>query len=151
MQLTSFTDFSLRVLLFLGTQPDNKLSNIKEISAVYGISNNHLSKIVFQLGKLGLIETIRGRNGGMKLGKHPKDINIGFVVRQTEDLHVVECFNKETNTCIISSACKLKHVLNEALHAYLNVLDSYTLEDMLHNKEYIRSIFHETTPNDTKT
>ncbi|OLO37920.1 Rrf2 family transcriptional regulator [Alkalihalophilus pseudofirmus] len=140
MQLTSYTDYSLRVLLYLGTQPENQLSSIKEISSAYGISNNHLSKIVFELGKLGLIETIRGRNGGIKLAKQPKSINIGAVVRQTEDLQIVECFNEEGNLCIISSGCRLKHVLNDAMKAYLKVLDSYTLEDILINKDYLRTL-----------
>ncbi|WP_078428222.1 Rrf2 family transcriptional regulator [Alkalihalobacterium alkalinitrilicum] len=140
MQLTSYTDYSLRVLLYLGTQPENQLSSIKEISSAYGISNNHLSKIVFELGKLGLIETIRGRNGGIKLAKQPKSINIGAVVRQTEDLQIVECFNEEGNLCIISSGCRLKHVLNDAMKAFLKVLDSYTLEDILINKDYLRTL-----------
>ncbi|WP_216829810.1 Rrf2 family transcriptional regulator [Alkalihalobacterium elongatum] len=140
MQLTTYTDYSLRVLLYLGTQPADKLASIKEISSTYGISNNHLSKIVYELGKLGLIETIRGRNGGIKLAKLPKDINIGAVVRQTEDLEVVECFDIDRNQCIISSGCRLKHVLNEAMKAYLQVLDKYTLEDMLVNKDYLRTL-----------
>ncbi|WP_209123836.1 Rrf2 family transcriptional regulator [Alkalihalobacillus sp. BA299] len=140
MQLTSYTDYSLRVLLYLGTQPENKLSSIREISSAYGLSNNHLSKIVFELGKLGLIETIRGRNGGIKLAKSPKEINIGKVVRQTEDLQIVECFNEEENHCIISSGCRLKNVLNEALKAYLNVLDQYTLDDILINRDYLRML-----------
>ncbi|MFV8829974.1 Rrf2 family transcriptional regulator [Alkalihalobacterium sp. APHAB7] len=140
MQLTTYTDYSLRVLLYLGTLSDDKLASIKEISSAYGISNNHLSKIVFELGKLGLIETIRGRNGGIKLAKSPSEINIGSVVRQTEDLEVVECFDAERNMCMISSGCRLKHVLNEAMKAYLQVLDQYTLEDMLVNKDFLRSL-----------
>lgn len=142
MHLTTFTDYSLRVLLFLGNQPENKLSNIKEISSIYCISYNHLSKIVFELGKLKLIDTVRGRNGGIKLAKQPSEINIGWVIQQTEEnLDLVECFNQKNNTCIISEACKLKHVFNEALAAYLQVLSSYTLEDILINKDELKTIF----------
>ncbi|MEB1809260.1 MAG: Rrf2 family transcriptional regulator [Bacillaceae bacterium] len=140
MQLTTYTDYSLRVLLYLGTLTEDKLASIKEISSAYGISNNHLSKIVYELGKLGLIETIRGRNGGIKLAKSPNEINIGNVVRQTEDLEIVECFNADRNMCIISAGCRLKHALNEAMNAYLQVLDQYTLEDMLVNKDFLRSL-----------
>ncbi|QOY35060.1 Rrf2 family transcriptional regulator [Anaerobacillus isosaccharinicus] len=142
MHLTAFTDYSLRVLLYLGNQPEDKLSNIKEIATIYKISNNHLSKIVFELGKLDLIETNRGRNGGIRLAKPASQINIGWVIQQTEDnLELVECFNKHNNACILTAACRLKHVLNEALVAYLQVLSSYTLEDLLLNKDELQSIF----------
>lgn len=146
MHLTSYTDYSLRLLMYLGAQPSNKLSNIKEISKIYGISNNHLSKIVNELGRKGIVTTIRGRNGGIKLTQAPKDINIGWVVRQTEEnLDMAECFNKETNKCIITPSCKLKNVLKEALNAYMKVLDSYTLEDVLGNKDYLQEILQMTS------
>jgi Rrf2 family transcriptional regulator, nitric oxide-sensitive transcriptional repressor len=142
VHLTAFTDYSLRVLLYLGNQPTNKLSSIKEIASIYNLSAHHLSKIVFELGKLGLIETIRGRNGGIKLAKKANEINIGWVIQQTEDnLELVECFNKNNNACILTAACRLKHVFNEALEAYLKVLSSYTLEDLLMNKEELQAIF----------
>lgn len=142
MHLTAFTDYSLRVLLYLGNQPTTKLSSIKEIASLYNLSSHHLSKIVFELGKLGLIETIRGRNGGIKLAKKANEINIGWVIQQTEDnLELVECFNKKNNACILTAACRLKHVFNEALEAYLKVLSSYTLEDLLMNKEELQAIF----------
>ncbi|WP_280770843.1 Rrf2 family transcriptional regulator [Salipaludibacillus daqingensis] len=141
MQLTTYTDYSLRVLIYLGVQPENKKSNIKEISDLYNISNNHLSKVVFELGKFGLVETIRGRNGGIKLAKQPSDINIGSLVRHTESpLHLVECFDKENNKCKITSACRLKGVLHEALEAYMNVLDSYTLSDLLVNENELQRL-----------
>ena len=142
MQLTSFTDYSLRVLMFLGTLPKEQLSSIKEISTIYNISNNHISKVVYQLGKLGLVETIRGRNGGIRLAKPAADINIGAVVRETEDnMNMAECFDETQNHCIISPACRLKHVLNKALKAYLAVLDEYTLDDLMVNKEMLRKLF----------
>jgi len=136
MRLTQYTDYSLRVLLYLGVRDNNKLSNIKEIAEAYNISKNHLMKIIHELGKLGLIETIRGRNGGIRLAQLPKDINIGKVVRQTEeDFHIVECFDREGNFCAISPVCKLKNVLHEAMQAFIKVLDQYTLEDLIQNKD----------------
>jgi Rrf2 family nitric oxide-sensitive transcriptional repressor len=142
MRLTMYTDFSLRVLLFLGIKGTEKLSTVQEISDVYGISKNHLTKVTHELGKLGLIETIRGRGGGIRLNVDPKKINIGEVVRKTEDdFHLVECFNCATNKCIITPACKLKGVLHEALNAYFKVLDSYTLADFVENNEGLAAIF----------
>lgn len=136
MQLTIYTDYALRVLIYLGLQPEDRLSSIKEISNSYHISSNHLGKVVHELGKLGIIETVRGRNGGIKLAKAPVEINIGQVVRYTESpMTIVECFDEQKNSCKISPACRLKGILNEALNAYLNVLDSYTLQDLLINKD----------------
>lgn len=141
MQLTSFTDYTLRVLIYLGVQPEEKRSNIKEISDFYSISFNHLSKVVYELGKLGMVDTVRGRNGGIKIAKKPSEINIGSLVRHTESpIEIVECFNEEKNTCKLNSACRLKGALKEALEAYLNVLDSYTLSDLLVNKEDIKQL-----------
>lgn len=141
VQLTAYTDYSLRVLIYLGVQPENKRSNIKEISDTYNISNHHLSKVVYELGKSGLIKTIRGRNGGIMLAKDPADINIGALIRHTEaPLHLVECFDEENNMCKITSACRLKGILNQALAAYLKVLDSYTLEDLLVNEEELQKL-----------
>ncbi|MFC5712592.1 RrF2 family transcriptional regulator [Thalassorhabdus alkalitolerans] len=136
MQLTIYTDYSLRVLLYLATVPRPSLTSIREISDSYNISYHHLTKVAHELAKTGLITTIKGRNGGIRLAKDPEDINLGWVVRQTEDnLDLVECFNAEKNTCILSGRCRLKGVLKEALHAYLSVLDKYTLADMLTNPE----------------
>lgn len=142
MQLTIYTDYSLRVLIYLGTQPEGKQTNIKEIADCYNISNNHLSKVVYELGKLGIVETMRGRNGGIKLAKDPAEIILGKLVRHTEGpMTLVECFDAEKNTCRISPVCSLKGILNEALNAYLNVLDSYTLKDLLVNKDKLKGLF----------
>lgn len=142
MRLTSYTDYSLRVLLYLGTQPKDRLTSIREISEMYRISNNHLTKVVYGLGKLGLVETIRGRNGGIRLARVPEKINVGWVVRQTEEeLDIVECFDDERNQCILSPACRLKGVLKEALNAYLSVLDKYTLADLLINRDELKVLF----------
>ncbi|AHZ14925.1 nitric oxide-sensing transcriptional repressor NsrR [Bacillus sp. NEAU-CP5] len=138
MKLTNYTDYSLRVLIFLASKHSDELSNIKEIADTYSISKNHLMKVIYRLGQLGYVETIRGRGGGIRLGMTPEDINIGEVVRNTEDdFNIVECFDSKKNLCIISPACNLKNLLNEALQAYLAVLDKYTLRDLVKNKEEI--------------
>ena len=136
MKLKKYTDYALRVLIFVGSKEQDQLSSVKEISAVFFISENHLSKIVFQLSKLGLVETIRGRNGGIRLAKQPNDIYIGDVVRYMEDdFNIMECFEEGTNHCVISPSCRLKNILNQALVGFLQILDQYTLEDLLVNKD----------------
>ncbi|ALC80334.1 MULTISPECIES: RrF2 family transcriptional regulator [Bacillus] len=141
MRLTNYTDYSLRVLIYLSLQNGEKLSNIKDIADSYQISKNHLMKVTHELGKLGYIETIRGRNGGVRLAKHPREINIGEVVSKTEeDFHLVECFNKETSHCALTPSCKLRHALAEALQAFIDVLKKYTLEDLVHNRDDLRKL-----------
>jgi Rrf2 family transcriptional regulator, nitric oxide-sensitive transcriptional repressor len=152
MRLTLYTDYSLRVLIFLASKPKDELSNIKEIADAYSISKNHLMKVTYELGKMGMIETIRGRNGGIKLAKSPEDINIGKLVRATEeDFHLVECFDAQNNSCIITPVCGLKHILGKALNAYLSVLDEYTLTDLIQNPMDYRFLFQEQERNETTT
>lgn len=140
MRLTSYSDYSLRVLLYVAVNSE-KLVTIKEISEAYEISSNHLMKIIYNLGKMNYIETIRGRNGGIRLSKQPVDINIGELIRKTEeDFYLVECF-KEDNNCVITPVCSLKHMLNEALNSFFLVLDTYTLEDILTNKSVLKEYF----------
>lgn len=144
MRLTMYTDFSLRVLIYLGTNDRQTLTTIQEISDAYQISKNHLTKVTFELGKAGFIETVRGRGGGIRLAQDPEQINIGTVVRKMEDdFHLVECFDKENNRCPIAPVCGLKGVLGKALHAYLMVLEEYTLADLLVNKEGLQQMFFE--------
>lgn len=130
MRLTSFTDYCLRVLLYLGLK-QNELSTITEIADCYAISRNHLMKVVYELGRLGYVETIRGKHGGMRLRARPGRINLGELVRRTEnDLSLAECFGTE-NHCRLTPSCALRGVLDEALQAFLGVLDRYTLADLL--------------------
>lgn len=130
MRLTSYTDYALRTLMYLATHRD-ELATIQHIADLHGIAKNHLTKVVHQLGMLGLVETVRGRNGGLKLGREPADINIGEVVRSTEtDFYMAECFDENNQGCAYSASCALKGVLGEATAAYLKVLDSVTLEQM---------------------
>jgi Rrf2 family transcriptional regulator, nitric oxide-sensitive transcriptional repressor len=131
MRLTTFTDYCLRTLMYVGAK-DGELSTVEEIATSYGISQNHLRKVVFQLGQLGYLTNIRGKGGGIRLAREPGEINVGALVRQTEeDLVLVECFLGTTSSCRIESACVLRGVLGEALQAFLAVLDRYTLADLL--------------------
>src|SRR5699024_7772743 len=115
-----------------GMKRDGELVSIKEISEVFSISREHLRKIVYELNKEELIETVRGRNGGVRLSKAPEEINVGAVVRHFEnDFALLECFDKGCHYCVISPACKLKHALHEALQAFIEVLDGYTVKDLL--------------------
>lgn len=108
------------------------LVTIQDIADAHGIAKNHLTKVVNQLSALGIVDSIRGRNGGLRLGREPADINIGDVVRNTEnDFFIAECFNPENQSCMYSSACTLKGVLRKATNAFLGVLDDLTLEDIL--------------------
>ncbi|WP_173364518.1 RrF2 family transcriptional regulator [Solibacillus silvestris] len=142
MRLTVYTDYSLRTLMYLGVRGRENLVTIQEIADAYQISKNHLMKVTHDLGKIGYIETIRGRGGGIRLAVEPEQINIGEVVRKTEDdFHLVECFNPEGNLCKISPECRLKFALQEALKAYLAVLDTYTLADVLVSKDILSELF----------
>lgn len=130
MRLSSFSDYSLRVLMYLGVHA-GRLVTIAEIGSAYGISVNHLTKVVHQLGRLGYVETVRGKGGGIRLGKPPAEIRLGEVIRQTEtDWALVECFSTGAG-CQIHAACRLPPILDEALAAMFKVLDSYTLADLL--------------------
>ena len=131
MRLTTYTDYSLRTLLHIGSNRD-RLVTIQEIADLHAISKNHLMKVVHQLGLFGVIETIRGRNGGLRLKREPRDINLGDIVRSTEsDFYMAECFNPEGTPCGLLGNCGLKGVLHDATAAYLAVLDSKTLADLL--------------------
>jgi len=131
MRLTSYTDYSLRTLMFLADHRD-RLVTIAEIAEAHGIAKNHLTKVVNHLGTLGYIETLRGRNGGLRLGREPADINIGAVVRQTEnDFFMAACFDAESSGCMYSGQCNLQGTLGAATQAFLAVLDGATLEGML--------------------
>lgn len=131
MRLTLFTDYCLRTLMYVATK-NGELCTIEEIATSYGISQNHLRKVVFQLGQLGYLINVRGKGGGIRLARKPEEVDVGALVRQTEDdLALVDCFQSAGPGCRIESACILRGVLGEALQAFLAVLDSYTLADLL--------------------
>lgn len=127
MRLTTFTDYSLRTLLYLGARRD-RLVTIEDIAASHAISKNHLTKVVHQLGVAGYIETVRGRNGGLRLKREPADINLGELVRATEpDFYMAECFGPGGSNCALGGSCLLKQALMRATEAYLATLDRQTL------------------------
>lgn len=137
MKLTHYSDYSLRVLIYLAIE-NNRLVTISEIAKSYDISRNHVVKVVHHLGKLGYLETQRGKNGGMRLARDSLDVNVGELVRKTEaSLQIVECFGDD-DACVLSPVCVLKNALNDALTAFLNVLDSYTLADLVKPDSDIR-------------
>ena len=133
MKLTRWTDYSLRVLMYCAASEGRAQAvTITEISDAHGISRSHLTKVVVELSKQGLLATTRGRGGGLRLLKPASDIVLGEVVRQTEtDFTMVECFDKALNSCRLNRRCRLKGVLNEALQSYLKVLDAVTLADLV--------------------
>jgi Rrf2 family nitric oxide-sensitive transcriptional repressor len=129
MQLTLFSDYSLRILLYLVAHSDRRVS-LSEISAAYGISQHHLVKVAQRLIEAQLVVSVRGRGGGLTLGREPAEINVGSVVRLTEPhLNLVECFELRTNTCPIAAACGLKGALVKAQEAFFAELERYTFAD----------------------
>jgi len=131
MQLTSYTDYALRVLIYLGTTPE-KQANISEIADFFNISRNHLVKVVHRLGSLGFVKTTRGKGGGFLLQRPPEKISIGEVIRSMENhFNWVECFDPSQKHCRLQPNCGLQRILARAGDAYLNVLDAATLKDVL--------------------
>ncbi|MES2759958.1 MAG: Rrf2 family transcriptional regulator [Pseudomonadota bacterium] len=131
MRLTDYTDYALRLLMHLGVNP-GKIITVREIAAVHGISHSHLTKIVHQLGVLGVLHTLRGRAGGIELARPPEHIMLGDVVRMTEpDFQMVDCFSDADSSCLLAGRCKLKGVLAEATAAYLERLDRVPLSALL--------------------
>ncbi len=141
MRLTVYTDYSLRVLMYVALHPDHR-PTIGQIASSYGISKNHVMKVVHQLGVAGYIETVRGQSGGMRLRRPANEVNLGEVVRRTEpDLALVPCFEPTNSACVITPACRLRHALHEARAAFLAVLDGYSLADLVDNGEVLRELF----------
>lgn len=140
MRLTTFSDYSLRVLIFLGVH-DESLATVGQIAQAYGISANHLTKVVHFLAQTGYIETTRGKGGGMRLRRAPEKINLGELMRRTEDnQHLVECFDRQASACRIESSCVLSGLLARALEAFFRSLDAYTLADLLVPKARLAKI-----------
>lgn len=130
MRLTEYTDYTLRVLMYCAAHPQRRVT-IAELADRHRVSKNHLMKIVNDLARHGVLETTRGRGGGLRLLMHPGDIRVGDVVRHCEtDLRLVECFDRSTNTCSLTPSCRLKGVFGAALKAYFAELDAATLADI---------------------
>ena|SRR5690606_35947025 len=134
MRLTNFSDYALRVLMYAAARSD-RLITIEETAAVYGISRAHLMKVVNQLTRAGYLKATRGRSGGLSLAKRPNRIKLGEVLRLTEpDFALVECFGADNN-CLISPSCRLRGAFKEALAAFTDTLDRYTLADLILSPE----------------
>ena len=144
MRLTSYTDFGLRALLYLATLPEGELSSVAKVSALYDVSRNHMVKVVNKLVKLGYLQSQRGKNGGIRMACAPETGNSGQVIRALEgNLDGIDC---NAPGCHIVSVCLLKSALKEAMNAFLAVMDSYTLQDLLANRDELQKVFGELIP-----
>ncbi len=142
MRLTKFSDYSLRILMYLAILPKDQLATIPQLSDIYSISANHVRVVVHNLSKLGYISSKQGKGGGIKLAVSPDTLKIGEVIRAIEnDFDIVECFNPK-GECSIIRACKLQSILGEALNHFMSHLDNYTLADITSNKKSLIKQLH---------
>ncbi|MEJ2433622.1 MAG: Rrf2 family transcriptional regulator [Pseudolabrys sp.] len=140
MRLTVYTDYALRLLMYLAVKDDG-LATISEVAARYAISKNHLMKVAHQLGLAGYVETVRGRSGGLRLAKPPNAIRLGDVVRHTEqDMALVPCLEPVAAPCAIGACCKLRGALEQAGAAFIEVLDGYSLGDLVKPRAPLRRL-----------
>jgi Rrf2 family nitric oxide-sensitive transcriptional repressor len=134
LQLTQYSNFALRILQFLALRAPN-IATVDEVARAHRVSKAHLVKVAYDLSQRGYIETVRGRNGGMRLARKAEDITVGEIIRWTEaPLELVECFNPETNTCPLQGHCHLSRGIQRALRAFLSVLDDLTIADISMNR-----------------
>lgn len=141
MRLTRYTDYSLRVLIHLALH-DDRLCSIGEMSRTYDVSHNHLMKVVNALAHDGFIKTVRGRAGGMRLARPPEEITVGEVVRRTEEgFELADC-----SGCALSPACGLTSVLAKGMQAMMAVFDSFTIADLLTDKDVMRRLINRESP-----
>jgi Rrf2 family transcriptional regulator, nitric oxide-sensitive transcriptional repressor len=140
MKLTTFTDYSLRVLIYLAAQPAER-ATIAQIATAFQVSEHHLVKVVHFLGKQGWLTNVRGKGGGLELGMPPEAMIVGRVVRETEGMdQIAECFGESDGDCAIAPHCRLRGVLGEASQAFYAVLDHYTLADLVDNRQQLAQI-----------
>lgn len=140
MRMTQHTDYALRMLIYLANRPDHTCT-VSEVADAYRLSRNHLLKVALGLRRMGAIATMRGRTGGIRLAKEPGEINLGELVRWTEeDFSLVECMQDHGGACVISPVCRARGIFAEALDAYLAVLDRYTLADTMRNPAGFRQL-----------
>lgn len=143
MKLTSFSDYTLRVLMFLAINRD-RLATIPEIAAAYGISENHLMKVVHQLACSGVIESVRGKGGGIRLAHEPEDIRVGRIIRASEgSAPIVECLSHDRGACCIAPSCRLTSILVQAFEALYTYLDQYTLADLVKTPNKLKALLAE--------
>lgn len=140
MRLTVYSDYALRLLMYIAVK-DTGLSTIPEIADAYGVSRNHLMKVVHQLGQAGYLETVRGRGGGVRLARAADAIGLGDLIRFTEpDMAIAPCFHPDNQDCPLRRACKLRAALDRARLAFLAVLDSYTIADLTQTPGPMRAL-----------
>ncbi|MBT3979932.1 MAG: Rrf2 family transcriptional regulator [Bacteriovoracaceae bacterium] len=141
MRLSQFSDYSIRTLLYLGSNTD-RLSTVKEISEAYGISRNHLVKVVHNLSQMGVIETFKGSNGGIRLAADAENLKLGALLKKLEqdESAFVECFSDE-GKCVINNVCKLKGILKHSYNLFFKDLDRYTLKDITCKKSTLMETF----------
>ncbi|WP_116475081.1 nitric oxide-sensing transcriptional repressor NsrR [Zobellella maritima] len=144
MKLTTYTDFGLRAMMYLATLPAAELTSVAHVSTLYGVSRNHMVKVVNQLARQGYIHAVRGKNGGIRLAKPAEQINVGQVIRSLEhNLNGIDCGSP---ACHLVRVCRLKDALKLAMDAFLRVMDSYTLADLVENREELMVIFEQLEP-----
>jgi Rrf2 family nitric oxide-sensitive transcriptional repressor len=142
MRLTTFTDYSLRMLIHLASAPEKK-ATIAQVARAYSVSEHHMVKVVHLLGKAGFLKNSRGKGGGVELALPASRINVGRVIRLTEGKDMLaECFEPSTNTCRITGSCRLQRVLREAAESFHRVLDRYSLEDLVINQVRLQAVLH---------
>ena len=140
MKLTLHTDYALRMLIFLAVH-EGRPTTVSDVASAYGLSRNHLLKVALKLGQMGCVRTARGRSGGIALAVPPEDINLGEIVRATEDgFALVECMGAGGGACVISPACRLKGVVGKAVEAFLGVFDAHTLADLVGNRTLLEEL-----------
>ncbi|QDZ00230.1 Rrf2 family transcriptional regulator [Nitratireductor mangrovi] len=140
MKLTLHTDYALRMLIFLAVH-EGRPATVSDVATTYGLSRNHLLKVALKLGKHGYVRTARGRYGGISLAAPPEDINLGRIVRATEDgFALVECLGADGGACAISPACTLKGIVGKAVEAFLAVFDDHTLADLVGNRTLLKEL-----------
>lgn len=133
MYLTRHADYTMRLLIHLAVQPDG-VATIQDIADRFAISRNHLMKVASHATRAGYVTGVRGRAGGLRLAKQPRELNIGEILRKAEEWNLVECFDRPSNQCRITRGCGLQPILKEAVEAFLAVLDRYSLEDVVRRK-----------------
>jgi Rrf2 family nitric oxide-sensitive transcriptional repressor len=140
MRLTVFSDYTLRVLMYVALDR-TRLATIPEIAAAYGISENHLMKVVHQLARAGIVESVRGKGGGIRLARAPEEIRLGEIVRTSEgDAPIVDCLSGNPQACRITSSCRLKGILVNAFEALYDSLDEHTLADLVDNPRVLNDM-----------
>jgi len=146
MRLTVYTDYALRLLMYLAVKDDG-LATIAEVAESYDVSRNHMMKVAHQLGVAGYVETVRGRTGGLRLARPAADINLGDVVRNTEqDMALVPCMSPADAACAIRPSCLLKRALGRATAAFMDVLDEYSLGDLVKPRHALRNLLETEAP-----